>query len=87
VTATFNVLLLESGGRLARPNRARQLDVPDGTALIEGTFFLDEGWSYSANDPDVNIRRLLANQRCYDPGDTSELDLDGIMHSLTRRAD
>src|SRR5260370_23231201 len=53
-----------------------------GTALIEEAFFLDEGWSFPADDPNLNVQRLLPNQGCHHPPDTSPLDLDLITHSF-----
>jgi hypothetical protein len=44
-----------------------------GTALIEEAFFLDEGWSFPADDPNLNVRRLLPNQGCHHPRDTSHI--------------
>jgi hypothetical protein len=49
----LDALLLKTGRRGARPNGARQLDIPYGATLIERTFFSDECRSFSAKDPDL----------------------------------
>ncbi len=69
--------------RLTRPSWAGKLDAQNGTSLKEGTLFSDKGWHISALDPNPNIRRLHADQGRYEPGDSSELDLDLVGQGLS----
>src|SRR5438105_171974 len=79
--------ILRSSGGQVRPDWASELNVQDGTAFVQRSLFSDEGWSLPANDPDLNIRWLLPNERRHHARDPSQLKLDLIMHRLTWGAD
>lgn len=56
----------------ARPDGAGDLGTPDGAALVELAFFLDEGGRVSLIDPDVDIVGLLADDGGNEAGDAAD---------------
>jgi hypothetical protein len=48
----------------SRPDRACQLDSPDGAFVGERAFQFNEGGSVAGQNPDVSVCRLLSYHRC-----------------------
>ena len=70
-----------------RPNGAGQLDSHHGALRINWALFSDEGRSLPANDPKLNIWRLLTDERRHYASDSTQFDLDLKANRLSRRAD
>ena len=67
------------------------MDGPGGATLKKRTFFSHERRSLPADDPNLNLRRRLADQRRYYSSDASQLDLqheiDLLQEELKRDQD
>jgi hypothetical protein len=55
------------------------LDAPDRAPFVELTFFLGEGWSLAAKDPDVDVGELLAEDGGEDAGNSAKLDFNAVV--------
>src|ERR1035438_8794229 len=69
---------------LFRPPGSDQFDSPDGGSEGKQSFGFHESWRFATHYPDVGVGRLFPKQRCDEPGDTADLNLNHIMESLVR---
>src|SRR5712664_2438214 len=63
-----------------------ELNAPDRAALIELALFPDEGGRVTAEDPNVNVGWLLADNGSDEAGDAAEFDLDAVVGDLVAEA-
>ena len=78
---------LFAGGRGGRSkDGSGELNTPDRAALIELALFSDECGRVTAEDPDVDVGELLADNRSDEAGDAAELDLDSVVGGLVAEA-
>jgi hypothetical protein len=59
------------------------LDTPDGTTLIELTFFANEGGRGAGENPYMSVSGLFTDQRGNHPGHTAELRVEDKVGGLT----
>src|SRR5450756_237830 len=67
-----------------RPEGRRQLDPPEGAALVHRPLRPHEAGSLPAEDPDGRVVRLLAEKRRDQAHEAAELDLDVEANRLVR---
>src|SRR2546428_8347300 len=79
-TAILLQMLLFRRRWRSRPDRTDELDPPYWSSEIQRSLRLDEGRRFAAENPHVRVRRLLADERGDQPGQTADLDLHDVVH-------
>jgi hypothetical protein len=78
--------LLAGWLRDAGKDRRDEFDLPDWAAVVELTFFLDEGRSLPAENPDMDVRGLLTDDGGDDAGNAPKINLDAVVRCLVTNA-
>ena len=68
-----------------RPVDAGQIDAPDRATLIENAFESQECGGPAVENPDMSVRRLLADDWSNDPGYSADLCLHVVIRGLPLR--
>src|SRR5947209_10574424 len=66
--------------QLLGESRANLFDTPDRTPLVELSFFANERWKGAGQNPDVEVRRLFADQGSDHPRKTAKFYMQHIVH-------
>ena len=79
-------LIFRMHRRRSRPDRAHQLNSPDGATEVKWTFRFYEGWSFPAENPNMGVWGLLPQQRRNQPGRAPNLNLHHVMRGFASGA-
>src|SRR5579863_952429 len=72
--------VLRIHGCHSRPDGTNQLDSPNGAAQVKLALRLNEGGCFPAQNPDMDVRGLLPQNRRKHPLNAPDFDLQNIMH-------